>query len=106
MADQIGLFERTHARVQDPQTSKEAARSMAATAEDQKRAIYWTLLRAGIPLTAEQIADQIEGLDKVQVGRRMSDLVRDGHVEPADQNGTTGTGRRATRYRLRRTGGR
>lgn len=100
---QIDLFERTHARASDPSTSKEAARSMLASVEHQKKAIYWALLRAGGPITAEEIATRCSGLDKVQVGRRMSDLIDDGLVVEVDRKGKTKAGRAATRYGLRPT---
>lgn len=101
--DQVELFSRRHARASDPSTSKAAAREILASAEHQKKAIYWALLRAGSPLTAEEIAIRCSGMDKVQVGRRMSDLIDDGLVVEVDRNGKTKAGRAATRYSLRPT---
>lgn len=98
--DQGDLFAIQHARVTDPVTSKQAAKSMAEAAAHQKNEIYWSMVRAGIPLTAEQIAARC-GLDKVQCGRRMSDLERDGRVVVVDDDGVTATGRKAQRYGLK-----
>lgn len=98
-------FERTHARRSDPTTSKAAARSALGTAEEHREAIYWALLRAGVPLNYEQIA-QRSGLDPVQVGRRLSEMLdpkQDGRVERMSETRPTRTGRPAHLWRLRPT---
>lgn len=100
-------FSRTHARSSDPETSKIAACSMAEGAKRQREEIYWALLRAGIPLTYEEIA-QRSGLDPVQVGRRLSEMLnpeKDGRVERLNETRLTTTGRPAHLHRLRQIGG-
>lgn len=99
-------FERTHARRSDPETSKAAARSMLEGARAHREAIYWALLRAGIPLNYCEIAKR-SGLEPVQVNRRLKEMAdpgKDGRVEPTGETRATRTGRPAQLYRLRATG--
>lgn len=97
---QLDMFERSHARRTDPATSRQAARSMALASEAQRKAVYWALVQAGRPVTADEIAVRA-GLDKVQVCRRLPELERDGMAEPTDETRPTPSGRAARCWRLR-----
>lgn len=104
--DQIEIdFARTHARRSDPQTSRQAAGSMLEGAKRQRETIYWSLLRAGVPLNYDEIAMR-SGLEPVQVGRRLKEMAdpdKDGRVERLEETRPTRTGRPAQLYRLRAT---
>lgn len=92
------------ARRTDPATSHRAAESVAVSAEAQRQRIYWSLIRFGGALNADEIA-QREGMTMEQVCRRLPELVRDGRLERLDETRPTRTGRAAHLYRLRPTGG-
>ena len=104
--DQLAIdFAKTHARRSDPQTSKAAARSMLETASAQRERIYWSLLRKGSPLTADEIAER-EGMTMEQVCRRLPELCdpkKDGRVERMAETRPTRRGSQAHLYRLRPT---
>lgn len=100
-------FARVHARRTDPATSKSAAASMLESATAQRERIYWSLLRAGRALNADEIA-QREAMTMEQVCRRLPELAdkdRDGRIERLDETRPTRTGRPAHLYRIRRVGG-
>lgn len=96
-------FATTHTRRTDPSTSRRAAESMVVGSEAQRQAVYWALLQAGRPLTADEIAKRC-GLDKVQVCRRLPELERDSLAEPTDETRPTPSGRPSRCWRLRRLG--
>lgn len=96
-------FSRTHARRNDPATSRQAARSMAVSAETQRETVYWSLLRHGAPLTADEIAIR-ERMTIEQVCRRLADLERLGRAEPTEDTRTTRSGRAARCWRLMEVG--
>lgn len=98
--NQLDIFERTHARRSDPETSRQAARSMAALAETQRETVYYSLLRYGLPLTADEIAVR-EHMTIEQVCRRLADLQRLGRAEPTEDTRATRSGRAARCWRLR-----
>jgi predicted ArsR family transcriptional regulator len=84
-----------NARTTDPRSSHEAAARVAEFSAAINRRIIATLKAHG-PLAAEQIADTIGDLDMVQVGRRTSDLKRDGLIEVHEPLGHTNrSGRKA-----------
>ena len=60
------------ARARDPETSKEAARSMAETAESQRKMILAYLETHG-PSTCDAM-DEALGLRETSAGRRMSEM--------------------------------
>lgn len=84
-------FGRTHARNSDPETSKAAAESMSEAAAKQATVIRNVLLEHG-RLHAEGIAGHCQ-LDRVQIGRRMSDLERVGWASRTGEKGKLSTGR-------------
>ena len=96
-------FTVSHARRSDPTTSSRAAASMIASSEAQREAVYWALLRAGVPLTAHEIAART-GLDQVQVCRRLPDLEKQGRAEPTDIERPGPSGRPSRCWRLRAVG--
>lgn len=96
-------FTTMHARRSDPLTSLRAAQSMQRTAQAQAEAIYWSLIRAGQPLTADEIAVR-KAMTIEQVCRRLSDLQKQGRAEPTEDTRATRSGRRARCWRLRELG--
>jgi len=88
------------ARRSDPRTSHIAAASMREAAADHRARIMQALGETTRPLSAEQISTFLS-IDKVQVGRRMHELVRTGLVEVTSQIVKTSTGRPAQTYRRR-----
>lgn len=104
--DQLGLdFARTHARRTDPQTSKLAAASVMESARAQRERIYWSLLRYGAPLNADEIAER-EGMTMEQVCRRLPELAdpkKDGRIERLEAKRPTRRGCPAHLYRVRPT---
>lgn len=91
------------ARISDPETSQSAAEMAEAELEDaHEDTILSALHRHDRPegWTAEDIAT-ICALDKVQVGRRMARLVRDGEVDVVGV-GLLSTGRMGRTFRARR----
>ena len=92
-----------NARTTDPLSSHEAAARVAEFSAAINDRIIATLKAHG-PLAAEQIADTIGDLDMVQIGRRTSDLKRDGLIEVAVELGHTNrSGRRADILKAVRT---
>lgn len=85
----------------DPVTSKRAAESMVIGASKQREAVYWAILQAGRPITADEISVRC-GLSKVQVCRRLPELEREGRAVPTDETRPTPSGRAARCWRLRR----
>lgn len=70
----------THARTSDPHTSHKAARAAAGTAQAHCDTIADKLEEHPlVGLTASEIAEHTT-IDKVQVGRRISDLIRQGRA--------------------------
>lgn len=99
---QMELSMAPRARRSDPATSHRAAESMVASAEAQRERIYWSLIRAGGPLTADEIAVR-EGLSMEQVCRRLPELARVGRLEQLEATRPTRTGRPAQLWQLRET---
>lgn len=99
--EQLGLdFSRTHARRSDPATSKAAASSMHRTAAAQAETVFWSMVRAGQAITADEIAIR-EAMTIEQVCRRLADLQRDGRAEPTEDTRATRTGRQARCWRVK-----
>ncbi len=99
MTDQLHIdFERTHARATDPETSHQAARSVVGVAEAQCAEIRAVLEKHG-PQTAESAADHCS-LDKVQIGRRFSDLHAAGWIRRNGEKRKIKTGRKACVWEL------
>lgn len=91
------------ARTSDPETSHVAAAMAEADREDRHEDfILQALHRHDRPegWTAEDIATTCD-LDKVQVGRRMARLVRDGEVDVVGV-ALLSTGRTGRTFRIRR----
>ena len=93
------LFSTTHARRSDPKTSKAAASSMAHTASAQADILYWSMVRAGRGLTADELAMR-EKMTIEQVCRRLADLQKKGRAEPTEDTRTTRSGRAARVWRV------
>ncbi len=92
---QLGMFE-PRARTTDPQTSHEAAASMADAAGRQ-RAMVLLVLRDHGPQTADAV-DAIlegEGWKRTTAGRRLPELMEIGQVERTDEKRLTRSKRRA-----------
>lgn len=96
MIEDLPLFAVTHSRKGGPQTSYDAAGSMATAAALQERYLYDALMAWG-PLTADE-ADQWLGWRPTTAGRRMSDLVRKGLARSTGQTRPTRSGRQADVY--------
>jgi len=86
------LFEITNARASDPSTSKRAARKAARGAAGHKAAILRWLAAQPEPRNFHEIADGV-GLSAYAVGKRVSDLWRDGRIEPVGERGGARTWR-------------
>jgi predicted ArsR family transcriptional regulator len=99
MGDQLDIFSTTHARATDPVTSKSAARSMAQTAAAQADILYWSMVRSGQALTADELAMR-EKMTIEQVCRRLADLQKQGRAEPTADTRTTRSGRSARVWRV------
>lgn len=76
--DDAPLFSKPRARSSDPWTSHAAAAQVPSFAERQHAQIMAVLEQHADGLTASEIAARVGVLDRVQVGRRMSEL-RDQH---------------------------
>ncbi len=88
-------------RRDDPETSREAASSVADVAAWQHQRILYVLRSRGAPLAAEQIADCTDDLDKVLVGRRMCELECAGLIVKTAQRHKNRSGRSAFRYAIK-----
>jgi len=96
---QIDLFSwKPRARRSDPDTSQEAGKRAAKFAGKQHKQILDVMTQAGIPLSAEQIADRIQGADHVKIARRTSELLQAGAIVVADSDYINRSGSRARRY--------
>lgn len=73
-------FARTHARTNDPSTSKQAARHAELFAKSHQGLIYQSLHKNGYQ-TAKELGLST-GLTSVQVSRRVADMERDDVVRP------------------------
>ena len=105
MSNQLDLvaWARTHARRGDPQTSHEAAMQAQPLAYQHQIKILRALLSHG-PSTCDELATISEvGLDRHQIGRRMSELAgKNGGSRLVEDSGlkrSTPTGRRAIVWR-------
>lgn len=77
---------------------------MPLAAEAQAELIYWSLMRAGQSITADEIAVR-EHMTIEQVCRRLADLQKQGRAEPTEDTRVTRSGRPARCWRLRPTMG-
>lgn len=80
-----------HARSNDPETSKSAARAAAKFYKSQCGKIYSALVRHG-PQTADELALHT-GLTNVQVDRRLPDLFEMERAKPTREIGLSAAGR-------------
>lgn len=87
-----------HHHRHDPETSVQAAYQARETVEQHKLIIRDVLVFAGA-LTSDEIAE-VCPLNKVQIARRMSDLVRDGDVVDSGERRPSPAGRLACVWRL------
>ena len=87
------------ARTTDPETSKQAARSMRGAASAQQDQIV-NALRAFGPMNHAEIDDALKW-DHPRAARRMKELVKAGRVRMTGETRRTGTGRPATLYEAR-----
>jgi predicted transcriptional regulator len=101
MDDIVDLFDpRLAARQTDVDTSHDAAESMIGVAGKQHQAILNAMMRFYRPMAAEEIADQIDGLDQIAINRRLPELQRAGKIERTEEKYLNRSGRNAYRYRL------
>lgn len=89
-------------RETDPATSRESAARVKEFQTEHHAAILHALSVFVEPLAAEQISDVLGDLDKVQVGKRMSELERAGLVVLTSERHVNRSGRGGLRYRLAR----
>lgn len=89
------LFSVTHARRSDPETSKESAARAESLAGEHCRMIAQALSEMPHGGTCDEVADVIRVLNRHQVGRRMSDLVKDRIVVDSGNRRPTPSGRKA-----------
>lgn len=78
------LFEITHTRTTDPPTSRLSARKAARGAAGHKAAILQGLSVQSEPRNVHEIASGT-GLTTYAVSKRLSDLHRDGRIEPVGE---------------------
>jgi len=91
---------RTHARSDDPDTSKAAAARAAMRAGSIKAKIFDCLKENDpTPLSFEQIA-KITGLREGQVWKRLSDLKNEGLIQPSGQTHKNESGADSIRWTL------
>ena len=90
----LPMFQRTHSRGSNPQTSFDAAESMQEIAAQQQRHLYDALVCWG-PMTCDEV-DQRLAWRPTTAGRRISDLVKAGLARATDQTRPTRSGRQAT----------
>lgn len=90
-------FAHTHARLNDPDTSVQAAQAMRDEGNRHKAIIADVLSRGA--LTSAEISERCD-LTYWQVTRRVSDLKHDGDVIDSGQRRLTPNGRKACVWRL------
>ncbi len=90
-------FAQTHARLNDPDTSVQAAQCARHLAKQHKKIVANALSLGG--LTSSEISDRCE-LTYWQVTRRVSDLKHDGVVIDSGLRRLTPNGRKACVWRL------
>jgi predicted transcriptional regulator len=95
---QIDWLARTHHRFDGPDTSKQAARSMKASAQTLCDRILELLKIA--PATVDELAKALD-LDGHCIGRRTSDLRNDGLIEPSEYTRKGLSGRQMTVWRVK-----
>jgi len=94
----------SHARVNDPETSKAAAERTALRAGSAKASILRVLaVRWGGPMTFEEVA-RAANISESSAWKRLSDLKREGRVVVVDQAGVTRQNCMASRYELSAVG--
>lgn len=88
------------ARSTDRQTSHDAARQLVESGahDSQKQAVYEALQKHG-PCTARELA-QRSGVEQYAIGKRISDLARDGRIEELGVK-VQNNGRSATVWRVK-----
>lgn len=98
--DRHGLVRKPRARRRDPGTSLEAAERAHDLAR-RHGAVVLSALRRNAPASAEDVERHLAGsLSSLQIMKRISDLLRSGAIEVADENGVTRANRRCRRYRV------
>lgn len=103
MSTQLDIF--ATARMSDPATSHAAAASLdAATLGRQKQRVLDAVRTFGGRATREQVAQHL-GADRSCVSRRITDLVRDGHLEDSGDTAPGWSGRAQTVWMLREVDG-
>jgi len=88
------------ARSRDPETSHMAATASRDLRARHHSAILAALRTSAIPMSAEDIAYLDGTMDRVQVGRRICEMVEGGLIEPAGEK-VISTGRRARCFQVR-----
>lgn len=102
MNQQLLFDPRKLARSMDPQTSKDAAKSCGELRGVHHRLIM-QILAGGEDLNADQIADRSGcSMDRVQVGKRMHELLAAGMVVLSGSVAPSDSGRMARCYRVAR----
>lgn len=97
-------FARTHARAGDPETSHEAAAKAPSLARQHQRVILDHLFSiAPRDANMEEIGDAT-GIEKHAIGRRLSELFRDGLIMPVSRR-TMRTGRDGRTWQASRSVG-
>lgn len=86
-------------RRDDPDTSKDAAKSAKSLASKHHEIILGVLRASTQPLAAEEIADRTDTLNHVHIGKRLIELERGQLVVKTDEKHTNISGRQAYRYR-------
>ena len=97
-----GLLPFQLARRTDPVTSKRAAHQADDLRARHRRLIVEAIRAAGRPLAAEEVADRVPEMDKVQVAKRWKDLESEGLVRRTEERHQNRSGRAAFRYEVKR----
>lgn len=83
----------------DPDTSRNAALASQELRARHHATILEVLWIHGRAMAAEEIADQVSGLDATAVCRRLRELVTAGEIEATSERHRNRSGRMAVRYR-------
>lgn len=94
-------FAKTHSRSSDPETSFDAALSMASYATGTIKDRVLALMRkVGRPIAAEEVTESLRDLRYDQVWKRMSDLRNDKLIEGSSLKHRNRSGRLANMWKL------
>lgn len=99
--NQQSLFDpRRLARTDNPSTSHDAARACRGLRSEHHDRILFVMQAAGADMTADEIAQADGVLDRVQVGKRLHELVAAGAVRITGRTRPTPSGRAAQTYEV------